>query len=219
MRHWIRTALAGVALGVSGQAWGQAAPKVTLTTQVSQPTVNVGDVFTITVSGSVSGGTASDGIVAYDLDLIPTDKTLVQLIGPVTQTGETSLSAGTPQAGTGGLLGISGAFDGNGAGIGTTATLFTVQAKALAAGSTSVFAGLSTFLPEPPNTGGIPFTLNVSGDVASQNVDSSGAIAAVTIAAPEPASVGILGLAIFAILVSRKTPAGGRVRVPVRIGI
>jgi hypothetical protein len=173
--------------------------------------VQVGEVFTVTVSASVTGGTADEGVVSYDLDLFPSDKTHLQLVGlAALQPPESELSSGTVDAGTGGLLGISGVFDAPGVGIGAPVTLFTAQFKALAAGPASVAAGLSVY----PNGTGHPFELNVLGDyvpppgASTFSIDTSQAIAAVNVTAvPEPSALAVAFVAASMMWVRRR---GGR---------
>lgn len=192
-----------------------ASPIVTLTTQTSSGTVNVGDTFTVTVSAQVSGGAANDGITDYDIDLFPSSKTSLQLLGVASQSTGISLSTGTADTGTGGLLGISAVFDAPGAAVGTTVPLFTVTARALAAGPASVSAGLSVY----PNGLGVPFELNVSGDytpapaAGTFTVDTSNAIAHVTVLAPEPSSALLLIAPLAWFLVRRRSAP---VALPVR---
>jgi hypothetical protein len=198
-----------VAAGLwAGSAW--AAPVVTLTTQ-GPASVQVGDTFTVTVSASVTGGTANQGVVSYDLDLFPSDKTHLQLVGVAAlQPPDSELSSGTVDAGTGGLLGISGVFDAPGVGIGAPVALFTAQFKALASGPASVAAGLSVY----PNGTGHPFELNELGDyvpppgASTFSVDTSHAIAAVNVTAvPEPSALAVALVAASVMWVRRR---GGR---------
>ena len=202
-----RTALAVVGILGFGAASAFAQPTLTFTTVAQQPTLHVGDTTTITVSAVVTGGTASDGITAYDLDLFPLNKSGIHFVGTaVLDMNAVSISPGTLDATSGGLLGITGLYDPVGKGIGSTVALFTVQVHADAVGANSVSAGLSVY----PNGTGIPFQLNISGDYVDPSgghpqtfaVGSSGAIASLSVTAvPEPSTAllfaGLFGAAIF----------------------
>ena len=203
----------------AASAWAQ--PTITLTTSALQSTLGVGDSTTITVSAVVTGGAADDGITAYDLDLLPLNKSGIHFVGTAVQEGnDYAISGGTPDAATGGLLGITGLFFTTNKGIGAAAALFTVQVYADAAGVNSVSAGLSV---QPSGTG-IPFQLNVTGDYVAPGggktqtftVDSSAAIAPLTVTAvPEPATAllcaGLLGAAIFRPATARSRRAPQRI--------
>jgi hypothetical protein len=183
-----------------------ASPLVTLTTQASQSSVNVGDTFTVTVSAQVANGAANDGLTAYDIDLFPTTSSQLQFVGAASQASGVSLSAGTLDPGTGGLLGVSAVFDPPGIAVGSSVPLFTVTVKALTPGDATVAAGLSVY----PNGTGVPLELNVSGDYspvpASSNfaVDTSNAIAHVTVAVPEPSAALFVLPAIGLFLLRRR---------------
>ncbi|HVX86437.1 MAG TPA: cohesin domain-containing protein [Phycisphaerae bacterium] len=167
-----------------------ASPLVTLSAQSDKSSVNVGDTFTVTVSAQVANGALNDGLTAYNIDLYPTTSSQLQFLGAASQNSGISLSTGNSDPGTGGLLGVSAVFDAPGIAIGSTVPLFTVTVKALAPGATTVAAGLSVY----PNGAGIPLELNVSGDYVAApgsgnfSVDTSNAIAHVSVAVPEPSA-------------------------------
>ncbi len=190
-----------------------APPTVLLTTTISQPTANVGDILTVTVSAQVNNGLASNGILSYDLDLFTLDTAHLKILGVASLLPPTStFSAGTPDAGSGALWGISGVFDAPGVAVNTSVPLFTLQVQALAAtvpGSpASVSAGLSVY----PGGVGHPFQLNGIGDYNPSpenfSIDTSQAIATVSIAAvPEPATLAVVGLGVMFLLNRRRTQA------------
>jgi len=202
-----RAALMFVGILGLGAASAFAKPTLTLTTSALQPALLVGDTTTITVSAVVTGGAADDGLTSYDLDLLPLDKSGIHFVGTAVQdVNALPISAGTPDAATGGLLGIYGYYDPVGVGIGTTVALFTVQVHVDAVGANSVAAGMSVY----PNGAGVPFQLNISGDYVDSSsghpqpflVDSSAAIALLTVTpVPEPSTAllfaGLIGVATF----------------------
>jgi hypothetical protein len=209
--------IAGIVGWGAAAAFGQPIVTLTLATSAPQQTLRVGDTTTITVSAVVTGGTANDGITAFDLDLFPLNKSGVHFVGnALLDANAVAISAGTPEAATGGLRGIAGLYDPTGKGIGSTVTLFTVQMHADAVGANSVSAGLSVY----PNGTGVPFQLNITRDYVDPSsghpqtfvVDSSAAVAPVTVTAvPEPATAmlwgGLWGAAVF---ISRRRGMSGK---------
>ncbi|HEY4328546.1 MAG TPA: hypothetical protein VGN88_02330 [Phycisphaerae bacterium] len=206
-------ALIGIAtLGMPTFA-GVSIPTVILTTTVDQPALHPGDMTNVTVNATVTNGTVSDGITEFDIDVFPLDKLGVHFVGLASiDPAATIVSPGTVDPITGGILGITGIYDPVGKGIGTTEALFKILLQADAIGTNSVSSGLSV----SPNGTGVPFQLNISGDYVDPssgnpitfNVDTSGAVAHVTVTSvPEPTSGWILASLVgAAALLTRRRP-------------
>jgi hypothetical protein len=185
-------------------------PTLTLKTTPLDSTLEVGESTTIIVSAQISDSASDDGLIDYDLDIFPLDKTGVHFSGlAILDPNATIISTGTFDPTTGGILGIRGHYTTTDKGIAAPVNLFSILLFADKVGLNSISTGLSVY---PAGTG-IPFTLNKSGiyedpsfgDPVSFTVNSSLAVAPITVlpAVPEPAT-GLLGLVTLSSLLIRR---------------
>jgi hypothetical protein len=168
-------------------------------------TINIGQTITITVSALVSNPQdGNDGIFTFDQNFIvapvpsgnPSPLQVISLSRPNVDDSLYGGSNGTVNSS--GINNIYGGYDGLSEGIGSDVTLYTVELKAIAAGTAVVSTGPST------TPYGYDFVLN---ETVSPSVSyASGPTIEVTV--PEPfAGAGMVGLVAY--LLSRRNRRGG----------